>query len=88
MYLDRNQLLLLSRGAQIPPASSLTPRPIQTRPPRGRAGPGRLATLVAALRRRGQRRGRLDPQAYLELEFVIDDDPPELTSSGPWPRPN
>jgi hypothetical protein len=74
VYLDRTQLLLLSRGGSVPPPSRVTPRPIQTRPPRGRAGPGRLATLVGALRHRSQRRGRLDAHEYLELEFAVDDE--------------
>jgi hypothetical protein len=71
VYLDRNELLLLSRGGRVPISSR--PRPV---PPLGpeRTGPGRLATLVAGMRARVRRRPQLDAQKYLEMEFAVDDE--------------
>jgi hypothetical protein len=71
VYLDRNELLLLSRGGRVP-ISSRAPRV----PPLGpeRTGPGRLATLVGGVRARLRRRAQLDAQRYLEMEFAVDDE--------------
>jgi hypothetical protein len=68
--LDRNELLLLSRGGRVPRSSPAKPVPL----PPERTGPGRLATLVRALRARPRRRAQLDDQKYLELEFAVDDE--------------
>jgi hypothetical protein len=68
--LDRNELLLLSRGGRVPRAEP--PRPVVVRPER--VGPGRLATLVQGLRARSHRRTELDVHSYLELEFGVDDE--------------
>jgi hypothetical protein len=71
VYLDRNELLLLSRGGRVPISSR--PRPV---PPLGpqRTGPCRVARLVGGVRARLRRSAQLDAQKYLELEFVVDDE--------------
>lgn len=71
MHLDRNELLLLSRGGRVPISSR--PRPV---PPLGpqRTGRGPLATLVGGVRARLRRRPQLDAQKYLEMEFAVDDE--------------
>ena len=71
MYLDRNELLLLSRRGRVPISSR--PRPVPPLRPE-RIGPGRLATLVAAVRARLRQPAQLDAQKYLEMEFVVDDE--------------
>jgi hypothetical protein len=66
----RYELLLLSRGGRVPPASRARPLPVAPK----RTGPGRLATLVQGVRRRSRRRAQLDVHTYLELEFAVDDE--------------
>jgi hypothetical protein len=68
--LDRNELLLLSRGGRVPRASRAKPLPV---PPQ-RAGPGRVAKLIQRLWARSRRRSRLGLQTYLELEFTVEDE--------------
>ena len=71
MYLDRNELLLLSRGGRIPrPSRAPVPLPDRER----REGPGRLVTLVRRLRNRPAGRPALDTHQYLRMEFVVDDE--------------
>jgi hypothetical protein len=68
--LDRNELLLLSRGGRVPRSSRAKPLPV----PLQRTGPGRLATLVQGVRARSRRRAQLDAQKYRELELAVDDE--------------
>jgi hypothetical protein len=68
--LDRNELLLLSRGGRVPHASRAEPLPVRPQ----RAGPGRLATLVQGVRARSRRRVQVDAQEHLELEFAVNDE--------------
>lgn len=70
MYLNHDELLVLSRGGRVPRAER--PRPVVLPPER--VGPGRLATLVRGLRARSRRRTELDVHSYLELEFAVDDE--------------
>ncbi len=73
MYLDRNELLLLSRGGRVPRASR-APVPLPER--ERREGPGRLVTVVRRLRNRPAGDPALDAHQYLRLEFVVDDERP------------
>ncbi len=71
MYLDRDELMLLSRGGRVPRAQR--PGPVVPLPER--EGPGRLVTLRDGLRGRLRRRPELDVHTYLELEFSVEDEP-------------
>lgn len=71
MYLDRNELLLLSRGGRVPRASR---PPIPLPEPERREGPGRLRAAVRRLRGGLARRPALDTHQYLRLEFSVDDE--------------
>jgi hypothetical protein len=72
VYLDRNELLLLSRGGRIPRASRHPPVPLPE--PERREVRGRLMTAVGRLRGRPARRPALDTHQYLRLEFSVDDE--------------
>ncbi len=72
MYLDRNELLLLSRGGRIPRASRAPAVPLPD--PERREGPGRLVTAIGRLCGRPARRPALDTHQYLRLEFSVDDE--------------
>jgi hypothetical protein len=71
VYLDRNELLLLSRGGRIPRARR-APAPLPER--ERREGPGRFVTVVRRLRRRRAPRPTLDTHQYLRMEFAVDDE--------------
>jgi hypothetical protein len=72
VYLDRNELLLLSRGGRIPRASR--PPAVPLPEPERREGPGRIMAAVRRLRGRPARRPALDTHQYLRLEFSVDDE--------------
>jgi hypothetical protein len=87
MYLNHDELMLLSRGGRVPRAERPRPGPIGPRPPgpglggvgrHGRRLAGRLRSVSWPARRRHQApppgRGELGAHAYLELEFTIEDE--------------
>jgi hypothetical protein len=74
VYLDRYELMILSRGGRVPRPSRPRPVPLPVPVRSELAGPGRAATLVHALRRRSRRRGQIDVHTYLEMEFAVDDE--------------
>lgn len=73
MYLDRDELMTLSRGGRVPRAMRPPPGPLPV-PPQPREGPGRLVTLVRRLRSRRAPRPAMDTHQYLQLEFTVDDE--------------
>lgn len=73
MYLDRDELLLLSRGGRVPRASRHPAVPLPD--PGRREGPGAIVAAVRRLRSRPARRLALDTHEYLRLEFSVDDEP-------------
>jgi hypothetical protein len=70
MYLNHDELMVLSRGGRVPRAER--PTPAMVRPER--AGPGRLSMLLGGLRSRLRRRTELGGHTYLELEFGVEDE--------------
>jgi hypothetical protein len=72
VYLDRYELLLLSRGGRVPRASRAPAVPLHQREPR--EGPGRLVTAIRRLRGQSAPRPALDTHQYLRLEFAVDDE--------------
>jgi hypothetical protein len=72
VYLDRNELLLLSRGGRIPNASRAPAVPLPE--PERREGPSRIVAAVRRLRGRSAHRPALDTHQYLRLEFSVDDE--------------
>jgi hypothetical protein len=72
VYLDRNELLLLSRGGRVPRASRPPAVPLPDR--QRREGPGAIVAAVRRLRGRPARRPALDTHQYLRLEFSVDDE--------------
>lgn len=74
MYIDRDEMIILSRGGRVPRATRPVLLPVRVWSQR--AGPSRVATLVEGLRRRSHRGDRLDVHSYLKLEFAVDDERP------------
>jgi hypothetical protein len=72
VYLDRTELLLLSRGGRVPRASRAPAVPLPEHEPR--QGPGRLVRALRRLRGRSAPRPALDTHQYLRLEFAVDDE--------------
>jgi hypothetical protein len=72
VYLDRNELLLLSRGGRVPRATRAPAAPLRERV--RREGPSPLVAAVRRLRSRPARRPALDTHEYLRLEFSVDDE--------------
>lgn len=80
MHLNRDELLLLSRGGRLPLSQRAGPGRLRGRPPVDRgAAPvtvagGGLHRLAARLRRRGSSHalpGYADREAYVRLEFAV-----------------
>jgi hypothetical protein len=72
MRMDHGELMLLSRTGRVPRAVRAGPGAIDAREPRTR-----LTERLRGRREAGTeraRRGELNTHAYLDLEFVVDDE--------------
>jgi hypothetical protein len=73
VYLDRYELMILSRGGRVPRAMHPAPGHPPVKVPSERTGPGRLARVARRLRS-GRAGPALDTHQYLRLEFAVDDE--------------